>query len=98
MLGLYRRLIALRRKEPALNVGTYRPVVSDRDVIAYVREADEGHRYLVALNLSPRPAQLSLTALGTGQIVIATENRREAERVSNRLVLTGDDAIVIRLD
>ena len=72
--------------------------MSEGDVLAFVREAEEGHRYLVALNLGPRPGHLRLDALGPGQVVIATELRREAERVQDRLILTGDDALVVRLD
>jgi alpha-glucosidase len=98
MLSLYRRLIELRKKEPALSVGSYRPVVSEGDLIAYVREADEGNRFLVVLNLGPRPGLLSIEALGEGQVVAATETRRESERVARRVILTGDDALVIRLD
>jgi alpha-glucosidase len=98
LLSLYRRLIELRRREPALCVGSYRPLVSDGDVLAYVREAEAGHRFLVALNLGPRPGLLSIEALGGGQVLVATEPRREAERVARRLILTGDDALVVRLD
>jgi hypothetical protein len=63
-----------------------------------VREADAGHRFLIALNLGPRPGLVPIDALGTGQVVVATEQRRESERVAQRLILTGDDALVIRLD
>jgi alpha-glucosidase len=97
MLSLYRRLIAIRRAQPALSVGSYKPVVAEAQVVAYLREI-EGQRWLVALNLGPRPAQLPLDVLGEGQIVIATESRREKQRVQGRLILTGDDAVVIRLD
>ena len=98
LLSLYRRLIELRRKEPALNVGAYRPLISKGDVIAFLREADTGSRFLVALNIGPRPALVPLDTAGSGQVVLATETRRDAERVSGRLVLTGDDAVVVRLD
>jgi alpha-glucosidase len=98
MLSLYRRLIDLRKREPALSVGSYRPVVSEGDLLASVREADEGNRFLVVLNLGPRPGLISLEALGHGQVVVATESRRESERVAHRVILTGDDALVIRLD
>jgi alpha-glucosidase len=98
MLSLYRRLGALRRKEPALSIGHYRPLVAGGDVLAYVREAEDSPRFLVALNLGPRPAVVGLEAHGTGQVVIATETARESERVAGRLILTGDDALVIRLD
>jgi alpha-glucosidase len=98
MLGLYQRLIALRRKEPALSIGSYRPIVTEGDVLAFLREAEAGSRFLIALNLGPRPGLLSLESLGSGQVVIATEARRESERVSGRLILMGDDALVVRLD
>ncbi len=97
MLELYRGLLLLRRTEAALSVGAYKPVVSEGDVIAYVRQADD-QRWLVALNLGPRPAQLPMDALGTGHIVIATERRREKQRVQGRLILTGDDGVVVKLD
>ncbi len=97
MLSLYRRLIQLRREEPALVAGDYRPLVAEGSLMAYLREHGE-QRLLVALNLGPGPSQLSLGALGAGgEIVIATERRRERERVTDRLIMTGDDAVVMRL-
>ena len=45
LLMLYRRLIELRRAEPALSVGDYAPLPSgDEDLIAYLRKA--GNRRL----------------------------------------------------
>ena len=97
MLSLYRRLIALRRTEPALSVGTYTPAVADGDLLAYIREA-QGKRFLIVLNLGHQPGQFSLQATGPGQIVVATETSREQHRVTDRLLLTGDDGVVIELD
>jgi alpha-glucosidase len=97
ILLLYHRLIQLRRQEPALVLGTYRPVVAQGDLIAYLREHGD-QRWLVALNLGPGPNQLALEALGSGgEIVIATERAREHERLTDRLVLAGDDGVVVRL-
>lgn len=97
MLTLYRQLITLRRAEPALSVGSYRPVVTTGSLIAYVREAQE-RRFLVVLNLSPRPAYVALEDLRGGEIALATDARRKGERVNERLVLVGDDAVVLRID
>lgn len=94
MLALYRRLIALRRAEPALSVGDYRPLVASGDLIAYVREA-VGRRFLVVLSFGSAPGYFEL---GSGEIVIATDARRERQHVERRLVMLGDDAVVIRLD
>ena len=97
-LALYRRLIELRRREPALVLGSYRPLVSEPDVIAYVRE-HEGRRFLIALNLGPRPSHLMLDEpTSSGEIAIATERAREREKVRGRLILTGDDGVVLQLD
>jgi alpha-glucosidase len=97
MLSLHRQLIALRRSEPALSVGTYTPVVSDGDILAYIREA-QGKRFLIVLNLGQHSGQLSLAATGPGQIVVATETGRTQQRVADRLLLAGDDGVVIALD
>ena len=78
-------------------MGSYTPVVPQGNVLAYLREA-EGRRWLIALNLGSRPAQLALANLGSGRIVIATERRRENQRAEGRLVLTGDDGMIIELD
>lgn len=50
ILNLYRELLCLRRKEPALSVGGYRPVEVEGNVLAYLREKDAS-RWLVALNM-----------------------------------------------
>jgi len=96
MLGLYRRLIALRRAQPALSVGGYKPLVAQGQLLAYLREAGE-QRFLVVLNLGSRPGHLPLEGIGEGQVVISTDGRREGERVTRRLVMLGDDAVVVRL-
>jgi alpha-glucosidase len=90
-------LIALRRTEPALSVGTYTPVVADGDVLAYIREA-RGKRLLMALNLGHGPGQCTLEASGAGRIVLATETGREQQRVADHLLLTGDDGVIVELD
>src|SRR5262245_7381579 len=70
ILSMYRRLIALRKAEPALCIGAYRPLVAPSpDVLAYVREAGD-RRFLVVLNLGSRPEHLPLDGLGTGHIVV----------------------------
>ena len=55
------------------------------------------HRFLVVLNLGSRPEHLALSDVGQGEVVIATDARREGEHVTGRLVMLGDDAVVVRL-
>jgi hypothetical protein len=64
--------------------------------VAFLREAGDD-RFLVVLNLGSRPDHLTLSDVGEGEIVISTDGRREGERVARRIVMLGDDAVVVRL-
>jgi len=98
MLTLYRRLLALRRAEPALAVGSFAPVPGPDEWIAYLRQWGD-RRFLVALNFGHRPGLLSLEHLRSGgRVALATEPGREGERVEEQLVLTGDDGMVVELE
>jgi alpha-glucosidase len=73
MLSLHRTLLALRRAEPALSVGSYTHVEgADEDVLAYERRDDAtGRRLLVALNLGGR--ERALPAGGaSGRVLLST--------------------------
>jgi alpha-glucosidase len=97
-LSLHRELLALRRAEPALSVGSFAPVSSPPHVIAYVRAA-AGRRFLVALNLSHAPAILEPEHPAVdGEVVCATYADRRGERVSRRVLLEGSEGVVVRLD
>jgi alpha-glucosidase len=94
MLALHQRLIALRRREPALSLGTYTPVDAEGDVLAYVR-AHRDSRLLVALNLGPLPATLEFG--GAGEMVLSTDAGRGAEAVRGRVELRGDEGVIVRV-
>jgi alpha-glucosidase len=95
MLALHRRLIALRRAEPALAVGGYAPVAAAGELLAYLR-THEGRRLLVALNLGPEPRALDLAALGAGgRVLLSTRLDRGDEAVAGALRLRGDEGVVV---
>jgi alpha-glucosidase len=97
MLCLYRRLIELRRAEPALEIGSYAPVPATGDLLAYLRECT-GTRFLVALNLGAAPDSLDLGPSGPrGTVVVSTHRDREGARIEQRIDLRGDEGIVVRL-
>ena len=97
MLSLYRRLIALRRAEPALAVGSFGSVRALGDVLAYVRSAGDSH-FLVALNLGSTPAVLSRRQGDpAGLVVLGTNQAREGTRIEGDVELAGDEGVVIRL-
>ncbi len=102
MLSLYRRLLALRRSEPAFSVGSYRSMMVMGDagpassVLAYLREAD-GRRFLVVLNLASRPARFSLGASGEGTVALSTYLDHGGATVRGELELRADEGVIVAL-
>jgi alpha-glucosidase len=99
MLAFFRRLIALRRGEPALEVGRLELIQSEGDVLAYVRRARGGEvEYLVALNLGALPQALHLKGdHSRGVVALSTHLSRGGERVQDDLLLRADEGLVVRL-
>ena len=102
-LTLYRRLIELRRREPALSVGEYEPLTQPDDageVIAYRRRAGD-RRFLVVLNLSGQPQTFRRPddAPGRlpGRVALSTCLGRHHEPVGQTLVLRPDEGVVVEL-
>jgi alpha-glucosidase len=97
MLTLYRRLIALRRTEAALNVGRYRGIQADGEVISYVREEGE-RRFLVVLNLLGRSQSVSIKSVRShGRLVLSTYLDREDESIDDTIMLRADEGIIVDL-
>lgn len=98
ILSFYRRILDARKNEPALRTGTYIPVYSDKQMIAFMREKNDD-RFLVILNLSHRPGYFR-SQLGEykGQIIISTETEREQTHVEGTITVSGDEGILIRLE
>jgi alpha-glucosidase len=98
MLSLYARLIALRRGEPALEVGRLEPVEAEGDVLAYVRRArgDESS-FLVALNLGGRPHRLAWSSPQGGAVALSTHLDRGGEPVAGELQLRPHEGVIVRL-
>lgn len=98
MLMFYKRLIKLRQQEPSLNIGAYVPVYSDAQLIVYIRQADNFPRFLIALNLSHRPAYFTSTDRSfEGVVAIATLPEWEGQSISETICLGGDEGILVRL-
>jgi alpha-glucosidase len=95
ILNLYRRLLALRRAEPALTRGTYRAGPRTDEVLLYSREW--GARQLaVALNFSADNQRLTIPTLnGPGRLLLSTHLDREGEVVGTELRLRGHEGIIL---
>ena len=92
-LALHRRLLALRRAEPALSVGAWRPIDAEGDVLAYARIAADGREFRIALNLGSAPATADL---GPGKLetVVSTHLDREGAEPDGPAALRPDEGIV----
>jgi hypothetical protein len=95
MLSLYRRLLTLRREEPALAVGDWAPIRARGGVLAYERMAP-GRRFIVALELAGEPAGIDLEG-ETGRIVLSTELDRVDEPVRGTIALRRDEGVIIEV-
>jgi alpha-glucosidase len=93
MLNLHRRLLALRRSEPALALGSYEPVETTGDLLAYVRERD-GRRFLIVLNLKHNPTTFEGPEI-RGRLVLSTHLDRGGERVNGGIGLRGDEGVIV---
>jgi len=97
LLNLYRALIELRKATPELMAGSYVPVATIADLLAYRREYD-GNVLLIVLNLGSDPISIgSDTMAFPGEILLSTNLDRTGEPISGSLILRGDEGLIIRL-
>ena len=94
VLALYRRLLALRRRAPALRQGRYREVGSSSHALIYLREAGP-ERFMVVLSFAPERMGFPVAP---GTVAVATAVDREGETVGRTCVLEPNQGLVIRLD
>ena len=86
MLSLHRDLLALRRREPALSVGSVEDVTATDGVLSYVRTHD-GRRLGVALNLGSDPRPSPFPAAPTLLSTVAGDAAGDLAGDEGRLVL-----------
>ena len=93
MLSLHRKLIALRKAEPALVSGGFQALPVQDDVLSYER-IGETRRFLVAINFADAPRQLVTDAAGDPR---RRHPSGRAEGVGGFLTLKPHEAVVVRL-
>ena len=97
LLSLYRRLIELRRAEPALSVGDYTTLPADEDTIAYLRTA-AGRRLLIVLNFTGASRGFDLATLRAGATLrLSTYLDRSGEMLRDELRLRGNEGVIVEL-
>ena len=93
LLHWYRRLIRIRREEPALHRGTYRRLDQGAGVLGFVRE-HEGERVAVLLNFESRARQAALPTSATWR-VLAASGHRTGDRIAGGTIQLEADGVLI---
>ena len=94
LLSLYRRLLSLRRRMPALHAGDVSEVTAEDGVLRYVRSHD-GVRVAVMLNMTVEWRSAGEVA---GTVLVSALRELEGERVHGERWLRGGDALVVELE
>lgn len=95
LLTLYRRLIALRNTEEALQTGGYAPITTDEHVLAFLRQGNSA-RFVIALNFHAASVTFVHFQLH-GHIRLSTLLDREREQISGRLSLRGNEGVILQV-
>jgi len=94
---LYRRLINLRSKCPALSVGSYGSVRADGNLLVFTREYGREH-LLVALNFSGAPVAASLpSGECIGRMIVSSVGDRAGEPMRGVLNLRAHEGVIVGL-
>ena len=97
ILTLYRRLIALRRKEAALSVGRIVAVHADENVLRFKRQESNTH-LLIVLNFAQEQRRVDLPASGDDAVVLlSTYLDRDDERVQTQFGLRPLEGVILKL-
>ena len=95
--SLYRRLVALRRSEPALQLGTYKTIYAREDAWLYLRERGD-ERILVALNMGSEPTTVAFTSGPiVGRLLLSSHLDRDGEAARGRIDLRSHEGVVVKL-
>ncbi|MGA2836640.1 MAG: alpha-amylase family glycosyl hydrolase [Acidimicrobiales bacterium] len=94
ILHLYRRLIALRHRTPALSRGSFEILDTPAQVLGY-RRSDGGSSVVVMVNFGGAPVDLGVADLVGADVVVASDGPDPVERFDG--VLAADQAVVLRV-
>jgi alpha-glucosidase len=100
MLTLCRRLIGLRRGEPALEVGRFGMITAQRDLLAYERRGRHGERsFLIVLNLTARARTFRCPVeYSAGRIVISTHRASDGRATNVEIAVGANEGFIIAFE
>lgn len=99
LFHFYRKMINCRKEHPALLEGDFIPLTKEpKEILAYLRRSGD-ETVMVILNFSVGSRKLKLDAGIAGykwEILVSTHERQEITFVDNAIVLSGDEALVLK--
>ncbi len=95
LLQLYRTLIELRKREPALTEGDFEAVRSRNDILCYRRIRGE-ERLFIGLNISHEPRRWEWQ--GRGLRLLSTYLDGSEEPIEGPVQLRADEGLIVRLE
>jgi len=95
LLNLYRDLIALRRKSPALIGGELVPLATRGDVLAYERHKS-GQKFRIALNMGAKEQRFAFEPQSV--VVISTARDKTGDRISGDVLLRPHEGLIAECD
>jgi alpha-glucosidase len=96
LLNWYRRLIAVRKREPALRAGSYRRLSEPRSqALCYLRETG-GERVFVALNFARNAQTIALPDAAAWHVLLDSLHPEGRTLESKALTLPGYGALIAR--
>jgi alpha-glucosidase len=94
ILSFYRALIRLRHERRALNVGSYREVLCEGNIMVFERASGD-ERLAVVLNFGHEPERVTLRRRGS--VLLSTHVDRRRDAVESELRLRPDEGIILEL-
>jgi len=96
LLTLYRKLIHLRRDEPALSIGAFTLLEADENLIAYTR-THGARRLLIVLNFTSAPRTFASPAANGGRLALSTLLDRQPTQplAGGEIVLRADEGVIV---
>jgi alpha-glucosidase len=94
MLQLYKKLIALRRNEPALHEGSHEQLDAGADVLAYARSAGT-RRLVVLLNFATSETPVAAELLPADTVALASTHADRTGAVKGELVLQPLEGVIV---
>jgi len=102
MLTLYRKLLALRRAEPALHAGPIEAIAAEGNILRFRRvDPVTGKRFQLLFNFAANPEDHATTHCKPGRVLLTTLLDGEGARVGgegSHLTLEAGEGLLIALD